>query len=46
MHSYFFHGQIEIGVFYWPKHSWETWLSKEEVEEEKCLPNKKDFPTS
>jgi hypothetical protein len=34
MCSDFFHGQIGKGLFYWPNHSGETRLSKQEKEEE------------
>ncbi len=34
MHSDFFQGQMDRGLFYWPNHSWETRLSRQEEEEE------------
>jgi hypothetical protein len=33
MHSDFFHGWMNKGLFYRPYHSWETRLSKQEEEE-------------
>jgi hypothetical protein len=34
MRSDFFQGQMDRGLFYWPNHSWETRLSRQEEEEE------------
>ncbi len=32
-HSDFFQGQTDRGIIYWPNHSEEIWLSKEDNEE-------------
>ncbi len=39
-----FQGQLDRGLIYWPNHSMETRLSKEEEEEEEgALPDNKDL---
>ncbi len=34
LHSNFLQEQSDGGLFYWPNHSWETWLSTQGEEEE------------
>jgi hypothetical protein len=37
-HSDFFQGQTDWGLVYWPNHSWEAGLSKQEEEFNETVP--------